>query len=146
MVSIFDFLPRLLGHSCFPCLLSPLTFSCYFRSFTPLHVSFRRCESVFELFPHFFLLAVPYQLLACSSQSISEFETSFFANWITCALSLSLAARFIRLDGGLDAHLLAVGMYYHGDVSIEGSLLSTASTLSTLTETPLRPPQFQWRK
>ena len=44
------------------------------------------------------------------------------------------------------AYLLAMGMYCHGDVSIQGNLLFAASYLSILTETQFRPSQFQWRK
>ena len=42
------------------------------------------------------------------------------------------------------AYLLAMGMYCHGDVSIQGNLLFAVSYFSILTETQFRPSQFQW--
>ena len=56
-----------LGYSCFSYPLLPLTFSFQFSSFISFHLSFRSYEFISELFLPSFLLAVLYQLLACSS-------------------------------------------------------------------------------
>ena len=67
VVSVFGFSSASLGYSCFSCPLLLLAFSFYFSSFIPFHLSFRSYEFTFELFLPSFLLAVLYQLLACSS-------------------------------------------------------------------------------
>ena len=56
-----------LGYSCFSCPLLPMVFDFYFSSFIQVHVPFRSYEFIFKLFLPSFLLAVLYQLLACSS-------------------------------------------------------------------------------
>ena len=56
-----------LSYSCLPCPLLHLAFAFYFSSFIQVHVPFRSYEFIFKLFLPSFLVAVLYQLLACSS-------------------------------------------------------------------------------
>ena len=70
--------------------------SCLWFVFHSISFVFRSYEFIFELFLPFLLLAVLYQLLACSPwQFHHSIASGSFANWATWTLSLPLAADFL---------------------------------------------------